>query len=176
MESKLSQQEVGTNQYRYKMLAFLLLRNLFLFMLDKEGNENCVHYSVYVQLSEQWVYGDAYRSTGDSLEDLSSKHTDDNSGMVHHCSFQCSVQTAMTPWSLLPSPWCLYDLVYGCMPGSSLMCLGSFMGCLSLTSFLYVFCESTEPFSPPNREFFNNEDTAIQQMCSMALPHWGTHS
>lgn len=41
MESKLSQQEVGTNQYRYKMLAFLLLRNLFLFMLDKEGNENC---------------------------------------------------------------------------------------------------------------------------------------
>ena len=74
MESKLSQQEVGTNQYRYKMPAFLFLRNPFLFMLDKEGNENCVHNSVYVQLSKQWVYGDAYRSRGDSLEAVSSKH------------------------------------------------------------------------------------------------------
>lgn len=74
MESKLSQQEVVTNQCRYKMLVFLFLRNLFLFMLDKEGSENCVHNSVYVQLSEQRVYGDAYRSTDDPLEAISSKH------------------------------------------------------------------------------------------------------
>lgn len=101
------------------MLAFLFLRNLFLCMLDKEGNENYVYNSVLVQLSEQWVYGDAYRNTGSSLEVASLNHMDDNSGTLHHCSFLCNTQTAMPLWSLLLSSQQLFD---ACM--TLYMCLG----------------------------------------------------
>lgn len=76
-------------------------------MLDKEGNENYVPNSVHVLLSEQCVYGDAYRSTGDSLEAVSSKHMDENSGTLHHCSFLCNLQTAPL-CSLLSSPQQLF--------------------------------------------------------------------
>lgn len=54
-----------------------------------------------------------------TLWKLYHPNMDDNSVMVHHCSFQCSVQTAVPLWSLLPSPWQLSD---ACMSLCMVVC------------------------------------------------------